>query len=381
MNNIQIRDIPPIEIVHTVFTAKLVDRYMYFDLPFVVMVEDGFKGLIREDGKRICQVIDNAEPYIVPTKTEIGDIEFFFLKRTNLGINNINLNLNNFDLSDLNKHLLDEGIKRLLNHELLGNLSKNISYSTVLVRFPEETYKIQLFENELNQTWVREAIIEALNKFLIKYKLLRGRYYIPKVTISNVNTFHLMESFDNGKSLDSTYHAYYEKPIPFEDILEESRDNRLRYDLRNEEGVKFNDKMQLEIRHKIFLEDFRMAIIESTIWLESWLYPFLKSIYQKRKMSKAKIDKIFSQTVKDHETSVEKRVNIFISDVLKTLVNQTIRFPFQDSDEYKAVKKTLKLRNDLAHGEEVEVTREQAINAVKSVKNTIEVITKNYKGD
>jgi len=380
MNIKSIKNIP-IEVAHTAFNANVIDRYIYFDVPFVVMVKDGFKGLIREDGKRICQIIDNAEPYIVPTKTEIGDIKLFFLKRTNLGMNNINLNLNNFDLSDLNKQLIDERSKRLLNHELFGNLSKNISYSTVLVRFPEEAYKIQLFENESNQTWVREAIIEALNKFLIKYKYLFGRFYIPKVTTSNINAFHMMESFDNGKSLESTFHVYYGSPISFEDTSEENNDNILRSDLRNEEGLKFYDRMKLEVLHKIFLEDFRMAVIESAIWLESWIIPFLKEIYKKRGNGKDKIERIFSQTVKDFETNSDKRVNIFISDVLKTLVHQTIKFPFQDTDEYKAVKKTLKLRNELAHGEEVEVTREQAINAVQSVIDTIEVININYKGD
>ena len=66
MNIQYIRDIS-IEVLHTVATAKLINRYMYFDLPFVVMVEDGFEGKIREDGKKICQVFS---PRSVPSQTE-----------------------------------------------------------------------------------------------------------------------------------------------------------------------------------------------------------------------------------------------------------------------------------------------------------------------
>jgi len=328
--------------------GNLTNRNVYFDLSFVVMVQDGFQ-LIDKENKHIFRILNDAAPYIIPS--EIGDLEFYFHKNSNEDVEN------NF-----------------LNSELVGNLSKLSSFSSVLVILSKESNHIEISNYSLIHT-----VITSLNKFLIHYKLLTHKYYIPIITVSSIMRYFFNEVFDNGLTKHRVVHFFHDGPIPFTHTLDKENESLLREKLKDNKEVEFAAKMNNEILTKVYLEDYRMVIIECTIKFESWIVPFLKSVYkEKHNLSNNRIEKLFQKSYID-EKGDKIYSPVFISDMIDKMIYEATGFPFHLKPEYTVLKETINLRNYLVHGKKKDaVTKEQADKAVFIINYCIKLITEAY---
>jgi len=333
----------------------IIRRQLFLELTFIIMVEDGFACCEEYDGTLTLGILENAKPYIIPS--EIGNLEFYFAKN---------------DVRNL--------VPGDQKNEFIGNVSKVGTFSSVLVRYPEESFSIRFpledlrYSETIEKNLLTEPVIESLNKFLMHYKILNDRHYIPRISSYNIFRFHFEESYNDGTSVIILLYRPYGHPVPFENTLEYSKDEVLRNNLEKEIEVDLFDRLESEIQNKIFLEDYRMVVIESIIWLESWIVPFLKDIYKtKKQLSGKKIKRIFNKTIIDNDGK-EINIPVFINEILKEKVFEATGFPYQHTAQYYVLRTSLNLRNNLAHGLNVEVTRDQAIQAYDMVRYTISIL-------
>jgi len=143
------------------------------------------------------------------------------------------------------KRSIEDIDTKYLNCELVGNLSKLCSYSSVLVRFSKESNHIDLMSKIEASNNLTDILISSLNKFLLHYKSLNNKYYIPILTVNYIMRFYFNEVLDTGLIKHRVVHRHYKEPIPFTKILNQESDKKLRATLQKSKEIDFYTRMKI----------------------------------------------------------------------------------------------------------------------------------------
>jgi hypothetical protein len=140
--------------------------------------------------------------------------------------------------------------------------------------------------------------------------------------------------------------------------------------LRESMEVDIIERLDLEVRRRLELQEWRLAIIESAIMFESWIQPIIRNHYLKLLGSKSKVDSKLSFRDKD-----DRKHPMPMGDILKSLVEEAFGFSFQLTEEYKGVTtNTITPRNKIVHGTGFHATKQTAIAAYVSARAAINAI-------
>ncbi|UOR07470.1 hypothetical protein MUN82_10310 [Hymenobacter aerilatus] len=351
--------------------GKVVNRLLRFDLPFVVMVKDSVNDHdLQEWDKQFKQGNDitvksaytptsvhvQESPVYIPTEfiepysvvTSIGIVKIGFLRR-----NNPELPLK-------------------LHHEFYGSVSKALSFTTVYVEFDDIYTSLPLNsddDNEGNNTDILvDGAMEALNKFLVIYKIINEKHYIPQLTTYGIGKYQFLDVDENDNSLITQVLKHYGTPVSFEDTHDYQTELFLRNGLLDNHEFATYIRIYQDVWYKITTHDWRMAVADSLILFESWIRPYLHKIYTEKGLSKNAIKNKF-------------KVNgnpMFITDIAAILVEDATGYAFQDSREYAdLLNKAIKVRNKVIHLEKYDVQQIEARGCFYSVCNAISAIAVN----
>jgi len=215
-----------------------------------------------------------------------------------------------------------------------------------------------------------DLAVAAINIFIEKYKVLNDGYFMNSITKTATSPFRVTWRGLNGKTLQSNtvttilYSPYSESVISNENNL------KLRKMLELSLEIDMIERLDVEIRRRLELQEWRLAIIESAIMFESWIQPIIRGYYLKLLGSKTKVDKKLSYIDiegKTHPTS--------IGDILKYFIKEAFKFDFEKTPEYIALtSKTISPRNKIVHGTPFIATKQTAIDAYLSAKAAIQKI-------
>ena len=356
---------------------KIISRKLIFELPFVIMVEDNLgNGLIQSyhrgekkypqtaSDKEKSTTIDFTPSHNFPNQTALDSTPPYVVN-SKYGL--LRISLLKVNSEGLSEHPLDSA----LDHEFMGSISKSLGYTCVMVELSESTHSID-FSVEENQKVFLPEVIEAFNKFLLYYKLLSNRLYIPSVTIHTIGKFTLVDLFENQSTQHLIFFRCWEQPVPFSKVIPKDIDKTIRQWCMNDQQVDLFSVLRYEAWNKIVLQEWRMAVINSVIWLESWITPTLQDMYALKGLDSGQIKAKFMTD----EPKKKDRKHLGILEIIEKLVMDATRFDFGKTSEFNDVKhNAIILRNSIIHRSKLDVTQQDAYACIHAVSNAITLIT------
>lgn len=361
---------PPVSV-----SPKIIQRKVAFDLPFVIMVEDSFgSGIIqnywRSERKFNQTKIDKAKPFVVDNtlihnsynQTPV-DTPPPYLMNTKYGIVRITmLKVNPFSIEDALIYTFDT--------EFDGSTSKVTAFTTVLIEFGEQTYGIK-GTDKLIEDLSQEAAI-AVNHFLIHYRVLAKRMYIPAVTPQSITRFSVLDLYENNEVGHIIILRHWEKLIPIEKVIPKEIDKKLKHLCISDHSLDTYELLFNETWTRLSLMEWRMAVITNSIMFESWVSTKLREIYKHNDIEEKDIKWKFMTD----EPKKDDRKNLGIIEICERLFLDAIGFDFKKTSEFKDVKeKAIILRNSIIHKGRINLTQQEAYAAVHSARSAVSVLT------
>ena len=295
-----------------------------------------------------CEI--TGESYVAPTC--LGNVHLWFQKRT----------------APLTSWYPAE-FAQYLQAEFIGSVSKNVSFSEVLVEFIElrDTTPIGSVANpDPRSAALPTAVIEGLNAFLRYYRINNIKYYIPRVTDHTITIFGLFEQHENGTTSNNLLHRLFERSIPFENTIGDSEEQKIRQALKTGER-NYIHELYSEVWNKLALQDWRLAIIDSIVLLEAWLTPYLKEAYRQKGLS--------NSVIKEKFKTGEKHYPMGISEICQTLIEDATGYAFQGVPQHEElVQRAINPRNKLVHGTKLVATGDEAYKCIHSVIAAVALI-------
>ncbi|MBC6605617.1 hypothetical protein H8B13_02170 [Hymenobacter sp. BT188] len=360
--------------------VKIIQRKLTFDLPFVIMVDDNFgNGLIqsyyrgeRKFNRTAVEIaksttIDLTPAHNFPNQTPLDTPPPYLVNTDKYGMVRITLLKVNSD-----------GIEgELKDKEFMGSVSKGIGFTCVMIEFGSDTFNIDISSDHRPVHDMTLAGMEAFNVFLLNYKLIANKLYIPSVTVHTVGKFLLIDLHED-RSVSLTHIArQWEQPIPFAKTIPLELDKELRNSCLNAGEIDLFSVLRHEAWNKIVLQEWRMAVINSLILFESWLTPTLQEIYELKGLDEGKIKRKF----KTDAPKSKDRKHLGITEIAETLVLDAIRYDFKKTAEYdNLLNKSIIVRNSIIHRSKLDVSQKDAYECIHSVMNAISAITNAIMG-
>jgi hypothetical protein len=330
-------------------SSKVIRRLVRFDLPFLIHVTDSF-----QEASNLSGFVEVNTPFLASVQTD--KIKLRFLKKS--------CNSQDKLINDIS----------YFSNEFFGNTSKNTSYTSVIAEI-ENVNKISFsntikldktHENANDSNVFINKILYALNSFLISYKIKYLKYYIPKITSHSIGLFYVKELLEDGGVFDIPIIRNFGGPTSFHQPVDLDSEKQIQGDLDN--GYEnYLHELFAELWHKLLLQSWRSAAIDSAILFEAWLVPFLKSLYAKKGLSKT--------TIKNKFKTGDLNFPMGISEICQKLVEDASGYAFQNSSFYEdLINKTINLRNKLVHGVLLTASKDQAYDSMNIVIAAIDEI-------
>lgn len=250
-----------------------------------------------------------------------------------------------------------------------------LSYSKTQVWFDKTYFRALGLTNEWESKTYDfiDLSITHVNHFLSLYRVAMNAYWIRPISKDEIMSFSffirrwdgtgqdhpgLIGSLGTGKGLGS--------------IISDEIDTDIRRHLNL--GLKYDDLLTF---NQIVFEshdrrEYWASVISAAIYFESSLSRWIRNYYLERGKSDEEIDSIF------HHKSSHYRS---ITNLLKTYLPEITGIDIiNDSDEPLTdafnnwQQKSCSLRNKIAHGEQIQVSREQSIDCLDAVKHFLNLI-------
>lgn len=373
-------------------TEKPYYKSVYFDLPFLVSVRDGFgdktlqewsDALTNEEELPHCIYAPRTEKLKNPQLT-LGGADFYlpqddFTSAYIVDVDGIKVGVQFLKRINTNNNFTIAG-------EVQGDRAGRAAFSSVRVNFPLEQFTVQNTPEQLvgdqnffwNSQFFVVIAIEAVNKFLSHYRIIAKKSHIKPISSTTIQQFRIYTSFKN----DSDYSQFYitnKNPIPIPErirdylkynsfhfdgemrglgyVIDDNQDKEIRESLTNNKKPSLLATIDMEIQDRLSMGEYRLAAIESGVFFEAFLYDFLRMVYKEQGLNEQEIEKKFLQ--KDGKRPMS------ITDIAKKRIIDSIGFDFFHTKEFvNWQKKTVDLRNDIVHGKILDVSMTQALESV-----------------
>lgn len=365
-------------------------KSIYFDLPFLIFVKDGFKDKQLEDWAKAYQAgedlpyspyapnqnrgggltIGGGFPVYLPDKIEhayvvkVGEkfVGIQFLRR------------------------IAQNNPANLCGEIEGDRTGRASFSSVRVNFD-----LQIFDSKhyLNTKYFVNLAIDVVNKFIEHYRVATGKYYIRPVTPAIIQSFTIFNEYNEKPTFVQHYvtdktileveevSSTLPAPSYFMDAMmhgmggaiPDDIDNSLREILDKDIEPSIIETLHLEVKDKLELREWRLAAIEAAVLFETFLNIKLRDAYKAQGISDSDIEDRFHKNDR-------LRTPLSSFAIAKNLIQDATDFDFASTVEFQEWSDNTKdLRNDVVHGKKYRVTKEEAELSYKCVENSINLIS------
>src|SRR5690606_2130404 len=135
--------------------------------------------------------------------------------------------------------------------------------------------------------------IKATNLFLDNYRVVNDKFYISRITQSIIQNFIIQSTYTDGQKETQYYNFSSGVLHGFGGTLTSEQDITLRQSLKKGATPPILEILDLEIRNKLDLMEWRIASIESAILFETWLKMFLRKQYSSLGLDETSISQKF----------------------------------------------------------------------------------------
>lgn len=343
-------------------------KYVLFDLPFVVFVEDGFRD---ENLERWAEAVRQGEdpPYSryapcpnKPGSMIIGGGMPVYLPSGELA--------DHYEVPVADTVCALDFLRRVNPHrptvlmgEVPGDRTGRASFSTVRV-----TFDLRGISDEYHEDMVLfvNLSISAINHFLQHYRVVADRPYVTPVTPEIVQEFHLGTKTTDGSVRWQEFGTASGALHGFGGSIDEAVERDLRKAVSEPEPPEILQTLEVEIRNYLDLREWRLAVIEAAILFEAYVEQFIRRKFQKKSLSDSQIDDKFT-----HSSGHPKS----ITSLAKGTVEEASGFDFKTTTEYDDWESHVRdLRNELVHAERFDVSEKEARRAYHSSLNAIQLL-------
>jgi len=365
-------------------------KSIYFDLPFLIFVKDGFKDKQLEDWAKAYQ---NGEehPYspYAPNQNRGGSLTIgggfpVYLPNKIEHAYVVKVDEKFVGIQFLRR--IAQNNSANLCGEIEGDRTGRASFSSVRVNFD-----LQLFDprNYLNTRYFVNLAIDSVNKFIEHYRVATGKHYIRPVTPAIIQSFTIFNEYnekptfiqhyvtdkavlevgDVNSTLPSPSYCMDATMHGMGGAIPDDIDISLRETLYKDIEPSIIETLHLEVKDKLDLREWRLAAIEAAVLFETFLNVKLRDTYRAQGTPDSEIEDKFHKNDR-------LRTPISSYAIAKRLVLDATGFDFAATFEFQAWSDNTKdLRNEVVHGKKYKVTKEEAQLSYKCVENSINLIS------
>lgn len=354
---------------------KMVYKSVYFDLPYLIYVKDGFKDKSLEEWTEAYSNDEDDLPYspYAPRESEsnylsIGGGFPVYLPPDELSEPYV-IKLNESILVGVQflKRINQNSTTKLCG-EVIGDRTGRAAFSSVRVNFDLKIFKPEIYWDM--QHFVSLSI-DAVNKFIEHYRIIADRFYIKPITPQIIQTFKIISNFSDDTSKTQTFGIGSGPLHGLGGSISDDKDQYLRKVMYKNEQPSIIDSLKIEIKNKLDLREWRLAVIDSAILFETWLSKLLYDHYRDNGLSESDI---FDKFHKDDKYNTPLSAYA----LAKYKIKDDIGFDFGDCQEFDNwCTDTKDLRNKVVHGDKYRVSKEEAEKAFKSSLDAMRVIKDN----
>ncbi|MFA4829891.1 MAG: hypothetical protein WC855_13550 [Thermodesulfovibrionales bacterium] len=376
--------------------SKVYYKSVYFDLPFLIFVKDGFKDKTLEEWAQAYQKGEKLpySPYApCVNKTNsftIGGGFPVYLPPEDVTSAYV-VKVGDFYMGVQFLRRISQNNPANLCGEIVGDRTGRASFSSVRVNFDLRIFKSNLY---MNTKYFVKLSIEGVNKFIEHYRVLTGKFYIRPITPAIIQGFTIFNSMIDG----STFTQQYVTDKSVIDVDETKTDNlppstyhmdamlhgmggaiddqidtTLRSTLNQDIEPSIIETLHLEVKDKLDLREWRLAVIESAVLFETYLNSEMRKVYKEQGLSGSDIEDKFHKNDR-YRTPLSSYV------IASSIVQDATGFDFKSTSEFQAWSvHTKDLRNDVVHGKKYKVSQEEAVLSYTSVLNAIRLIESNME--
>lgn len=253
-------------------------------------------------------------------------------------------------------------------------------FTSAIVYIPVRGHSPQFHEqiNEMSRiveakhSWFNQLSVEAFNRLVEVYRFYTGECHINPLHGRDVWMDYSFAFFFNELPPDegkSKFTAHVTPVYSLHSIIPSAPDvpkavvQDIQSKLRIEFQTNLADELLLNAHDFIDQGNFRLAIIEAETAFEAEILRFLHLQYQGRQSDIDKIERINSFTT------------LLKNDLFKNAIaKRSKKFEKNEKRYEKWNEQVWKIRGKLVHGNISNVTREEAVNALQTVEETLEYL-------
>ena len=355
---------------------KPVYKSIYFDLPFFINVEDGFrdkdlekwfeaykKGEKKLPYSKYAPRPDRPRGFIIGSNLPVYIPQGELAKAYEVLVNRKYLVGIQF-LIRINQSNDDSLVGRVL-----GDRYGKASFSSVRVNFDLNGFK-DIEKNDHN--FFVNTAIDGVNRFLEFYRLIAQEPHINTINKSAIAPIYTFTTFEDGSNHTGQV-ADMSGPLVGlgSERLKKEDDMKLREGLKADLRTNITPALHLDIKNRLLLEEWRLAAIESEILFETWLINFLQNQFKKKGLTEEETEYHFYNNDRDKTPKSAYAL-------AKFKVKEATGFDFFHTEEFRNWElKSKNLRNEIVHGKKFDVTKTEANDSFQSVMTAINLIEKN----
>lgn len=374
--------------------SKIYYKSVYFDLPFLIFVKDGFKDKTLEEwaeayrkGKKLpyspyAPNINKKNSFTIgggfPVYLPPDDVTSAYVVK-----------VRDFYMGIQFLRRISQNNPANLCGEIVGDRTGRASFSSVRVNFDLKMFESKLY---MNTQYFINLAIDGMNKFIEYYRVLTGKFYIRPITPAIIQGFTIFNSMTDGSTFTQQYVT--DKSIIDVDetktgnlppstyhmdamlhgmggAIDDQIDTILRSTLNQEIEPPIIETLHLEVKDKLDLREWRLAVIESAVLFETYLNSEMRKAYKAQGLSESDIEDKFYKNDR-YRTPLSSYA------IASSIVQDATGLDFQSTSEFQAWSvHTKDLRNDVVHGKRYKVNQEEAVLSYSSVLKAIYLIDSN----
>lgn len=337
-------------------------KSIYFDLPFLIFVKDGFKDKQLEEWAKAYQsgeeppyspyapsqnrdgalTIGGGFPVYIPDKVEkayvvkVGEkfVGIQFLRR------------------------ITQNNSANLCGEIEGDRTGRASFSSVRVNFDLRIFDSKYF---FNTKYFVNLAMDSVNKFIEHYRIATGKHYIRPVTPAIIQSFTIfnesneqptfVQHYVTDKAVLEVEEAYSSLPPSSYHMdatmrgmggaIPDDVDESLRETLDKDIEPSIIGTLHLEVKDKLDLREWRLAAIEAAVLFETFLNIKLRDAYRAQGIPESDIEDKFHKNDRF-------RTPLSSYAIAKQLIEDSTGFDFASTTEFQEWSdKTKDLRNEV----------------------------------
>ncbi|MBM3703404.1 MAG: hypothetical protein FJW63_10585 [Actinobacteria bacterium] len=286
---------------------KLIRKDVYFDLPFLISVKDGFRDPTLDDWFEAYQkgnplpfskyaphnnepsttVIGGGCPVYIPPDEKV-DPYILNLPEIKVTTPETQIKIPETQVKILFLRHVNPNTEVKVIGELIGDRNGKISFSSVLVKIDINIVKPEYYW-DMNLFLV--IALFAINTFIENYRVIADRPYIRPVTAAEIQQFHLRTLFEDGTYQWAQLKGVSGPLYGFGYSISDDKDKDLRKALLEDNSPSMDKILDVEIRNYLDLNEWRLALIESAVLFEAWLSTYLRQEFKDKGLNESEIKK------------------------------------------------------------------------------------------